>query len=384
MTNKFIFQKHLILQLFILISCSSLAQNFPMMDFITIYRDKSEKHSLLNYQTDTTMASKKSFLKKLKSIDKESFTGLKEMMDLNSHQFPDQILITDIDKNGKNEYFITENYEGALHCNYIEANNSFVKILNGVDYSEFIIENPEKIWLIEHGSPYGTEKPELEVMQRTVFLYDFVAQKVKLKYKFFYAWQYPNDDDMLPSIDCSIPGKIYSPKYFELTGNAKIFADCANHDNYPFTGKASIGSAGWILSDSLDSYFVVLDTNTKYLNDSLGQTSLTYQDKRYLMCWIRKGNVVFPLDNGILGTYKDTKTGEYLRFFETENGINVAYSTRKSFEQNLKVVSFDKIGRKLEVKFNTSKQTYPLEFKDGFKNVECINPDSTKQVFYRQ
>jgi hypothetical protein len=129
---------------------------------------------------------------------------------------------------------------------------------------------------------------------------------------------------------------------------------------------------------------VVLDTNTKYLNDSMGQSSMAYEGKRYLMCWISKSNVEFPLDDGIVGVYKDIKTGEYLRFFETKNSINVAYSTRNSSEQNLKVIYFDKIQRKLVVQFTSSKQKYELEFKDGFKSVECTNANSTKQLFYKQ
>jgi hypothetical protein len=264
------------------------------------------------------------------------------------------------------------------------VNNSFLKFLDGIDYTDFIIENPEKIWLVTYGSPYGTDKPELEIERRTVYLYNFLTQKLVFKYKYFYAWQNSIDNDMLPSIECTIPNKICSPKYFELKNNTKIYADCASHDNYPCTGIALKGSAGWILSDSLNSYFVVLDTNTKYLNDSMGQSSMAYEGKRYLMCWISKSNVEFPLDDGIVGVYKDIKTGEYLRFFETKNSINVAYSTRNSSEQNLKVIYFDKIQRKLVVQFTSSKQKYELEFKDGFNCVECTNPNSTKQLFYKQ
>jgi len=361
-----------------------MAQEFPLKNFMTVYHDKNEKYSLTNYQSDTTISSKTAFLKKLETIDKESFDNLNAMMGLNWENFPQEFLITDIDRNGKNEYFISENYEGVLHCNYIEENGRYTKFLVDIPYYNFLIENPEKIWLIAQDSYLGWERFELERMQSKVYLYNFITQNNKPLFKLYNAWQIPIGNDTIPYIGCVIPNNLQTPKYFSLTKNTRIYADFNMHNNYQNIGDASAKSTGWILSDSLNSYFVILDTNTRYINDSLGQSLITYKDKGYMMCWINKDNVEYPLENGINGTYKDNTTGEYLRFFETTNGLNIRYFTQKTFENNLRLVSFDKNEGKLIIKFNASEQTYKLEFKNNFKDLECVNPDSTKQFFYRQ
>ena len=155
-------------------------------------------------------------------------------------------------------------------------------------------------------------------------------------------------------------------------------------ERYFSCGIAATGSVGWILKDTLNSYFVLLDSNTRYIGDKLENTTITYKDKGYMLCWIPKDNVELLLNNGIAGTYEDFSTGEYLRFFETKNGINISYFTNKKFENTLRLVSFNKNENKVIVKFNGSEQTYQLEFKNNFKSLECKNPDLTKQYFNKR
>jgi len=141
---KILFEKNIYLSLLILIfiCTNSTAQEFPIKDFMKVYINQ-EKYSLKNYQIDTTIKSKKDFLNKLNLNFSDTLTGFDifSLLKLNGVELPEEILITDLNKDGKKEYFITDNYEGILHYNYIEEKHNYVSFLDTTVYQQFRKKN---------------------------------------------------------------------------------------------------------------------------------------------------------------------------------------------------------------------------------------------------
>ena len=336
---------------------------------------------MAKYQTDTTRKSKREFLNYLSRFDKKSCDELMDLMQLNEHSFPDSFLITDIDKNGVNEYFINENYERTLNLCYTTRNNKMVKFLTDIPFQNFLVENPQKIWLVAQDTYLGWER-SLELLEMTsdIYSFNFTSMEHQYLFKIYDAIQVPVDGSDFPYLTLNIPANRIQPKSFILSASTWFYTDYnMSKKHYQNTGMVNKGSFGWILADTLNSCFAVFDSTTSYANDSLGIEKITVKDRGYLMCWIPKKVIDFTIENPISGVYLDQKTNEFIRVIKTGNEIHFNYFSGKTFEKSLIIDSTFPEENKYVVRFKKSGSSYILIFKDNI--IECTNPDQTKQVF---
>jgi hypothetical protein len=296
---------------------SLLAQDFPLTDFLNIYFNKA-KYSVEQFQTDTTIKSKMEFLTRLKKFDPKSYADLNDIMQLNEHSFPQTFYITDLDNDGTSEYIITENYEGIHHLCLTFRDKKATKFLEGISFSDFLVKSPQKIWLVEQDTYIGWER-SYDLLGMISKIYSFNISNLNPKYLF-----------KLYNIDFKQPAHHYDPKEIVLNSPTRFYSDYLMSNQNKNLGIINKSSHGWILADTLNSYFAVFDSTTSYLNDSLGLEKITPKDRGYLMCWIPKNTVDLTVDSKISGLYWDKKTNEYLKILETGRGIIINYFTNKN------------------------------------------------------
>jgi hypothetical protein len=337
-----------------------------------------------SYQTDTTLKSKKEFLNRLKVIDSSSYNNIHGLMELNEHDFPESFFITDIDKNGIQEYFLSEGYEGVLNLGFTFRNNKLVKFLDDIPYTSFLIESPQKIWLASKDSYLGWERNmSLLDLVSNVHCFNVSTFQSRFKFRLYEAFQMATSEIDLQNYELIKPASMYKPARFIINSSTQFFSSYLLPNQPKDMGTINKGSYGWILADTLNSYFAVFDSTTSYVNDSLGREKITYKDRGYMMCWIPKKVAEFSNESGISGLYEDPASKEYLRVVQTKDNLYINYFSAKSFERGLLIDSSDLTANKYTVRFKKGGEKYLLESKENYKVLECTNPNQKKQKFVR-
>lgn len=362
------------------------AQEFPLKDFMKVYFNK-EKYGIEQYQTDTTLKSKKEFLNRLKVIDPDSYNNLRGYMEMNGDQFPQSFFITDIDKDGIQEYIITENYEGELKFCFTYKRNKLVRFLSDAHFSDFLIEKPQQMWSITNESYIGWERNlGLLDLSSNVHCFNLTTFEAKYKFKLYKAYQIATSEKDLKDVELSEPkilSSLSSPKSFILNSSTPFYVDFSLPKQSLNMGTINKGSYGWILSDTLNAYFAVFDSTTSYVNDTLGMEKINYKDRGYMMCWIPKKVADFSIESGVSGLYEDRASKEYLRVVQTKDNLYVNYFSGKSFEKSLLIDSSNPTDKVYTVRFKKLGEKYLLEPKENYTIIECTNPNQTKQRFVR-
>ena len=364
------------------------AQDCPLERFLQVYQNKNE-YKLDRFVVDTTQKSKKEFLDNLRKIDSLTYHSLLDLASLNhageNYNRLDErdtvefsFLITDINNDGLKEYFISVSYEGFSHGNYIIKNGSYKRILDSVDYDDLIVVSPKEIWMMSTLDYMGFSRFS-ELMSREINMYNFEKDKIEKKIKIYLI---PDDTTQSSFGGNMLNFTLKKSRNAIFSKNSKFYSDANLSIENP--GIFLKGSTGWVLGDSLNAYFAILDTTTHYLNDSLWHSYLKHNDKAYMLCWVPKANVSFEKIGGYSGTYKDITSGEYLQFFEANEQLYVKYFTKKSFEKLLRIDSRNDAEKKINVKFVGSEKIYKLEFIETGTKIICINPDSKTQTFIKQ
>jgi hypothetical protein len=369
--------------LLIFLSLSVHGQDFSQPNFLKMYLNR-DNYELENFQCDTLLQSKIDFLNRLKKFDSKSYSDLEDFMQLNEHKFPQLFFITDIDSDGIKEYFIRENYEGTLNLCYTFKNGKPVRFLKDIPFQIFLIENLNKNWLVARDSYLGWSRSyELLGMIANIYCFNFINLENNYKFRLYESYQVPFSTSNLPHLDLELPKKYHSPLSIVLNSSSRFYSNYSLPKNYQNTGIINKGSYGWVITDTLNSYFAIFDTTTCYQNDSLGLEKITYKDRGYLFCWIPKKVADFSILSPISGIYKDISTNEYLRIVETTNNIIVNYFSAKSFEKTLKVDTFERNENKLIVKFQSSNDRYILIIGNNNNEIKCVNPNKSEQLFKR-
>lgn len=361
------------------------AQEFPLKDFVSVYFNAHHPaYTIENYQTDTSLKSKKTFFNRLKIIDPNSYNSIHDLIELNEHDFPSSFFITDIDKDGVQEYFMSEGYEGILNLGFTFRNNKMVKFLADIPYSSFLIESPKKIWLVSKDSYLGWERNmALLDLSSNIHCFNLTTFETKFKFKLYKAYQISTSEIDLKDIELKEPKTLSNPRSFILNSSTPFYVDYSLPKQSLKMGTINKGSCGWILADTLNAYFAVFDSTTSYLNDTLGMEKITYKDRGYMMCWIPKKIADFSTESDISGLYEDMTSKEYLRIVQTSDNLYVNYFSGKSFEKSLFVDSSNPTDKVYTVRFKKAGEKYFLEPKENYKLIECTNPNQTKQKFVR-
>lgn len=369
-----------IILLFVITTNGIYAQKFPLTDFAKVYFNK-EKYGIEQYQTDSTWKSKKEFLNRLGLIDSKSYSDLKDLMEMNGDNFPSSFYITDIDKNGVQEYIISEYYEGISNYCFTFKNNKLVKFLSDIPFEDMWIENPQKIWVMTANSYLDAESGVVSIPS-CIYQFNLTTLQNKYLFKVYKAKQSLYNDTTNQDIYLAQPKIFDRPKKIILRLPTVLYADYSISDKYQNNGSINKGSYGWVIADTLNSYFTVFDS-TSNVSGSLGFGDTNSPEKGYIMCWIPKKVAEFSLENEICGLYEDLSSKEYLRVVQTKDNLYINYFSGKSFEKSLLIDSSDPAANKYTVRFKKGGEKYLLELKDNYTMIECTNPNQTKQKFNR-
>lgn len=381
------YKSTIILCILLVLSTNTFSQYFPLQELLNMKLNK-DLHSLDLYEVETSYNEKLNFFENLKNSHPEDYKGLNCLLGLNNSYrtdkkfIPEFFKITDINNDNIDEYILQESYEGIFNCGYTYNDDKLVEFIGDIPFKEFLIKNPEEIWLQTKYSYLQWDR-SIELLRMYTEFFCLNLNKFETEFKFIYyeSMQVPRNNTNQSNLSLEYPSSTIKPKPIIISKPTNFYSTCETIRYQVNMGIINKKSYGWVLADSLDAYFVIMDIPTKYIDDSLGCEKITAKDRGYLACWLPKDKVEFLDQNTKNGLYRDPKTNEYLRFCSTKEGDIINYFSSQSFEQNLILES--NLGNTFIVKFYYSNDKYKLNFTENNRSIICINPDGSKQRFLK-